>query len=113
VKLPARALVLASTAGVFQLAVNSREQRLAENQRAFRLGNERLRSALETKASAGAIPFLCECMDQTCMGRVDLTLDEYGDIRTHENRFLIIRDHPTLPHERVVQENGTYQIVEK
>ena len=93
--------------------MNTREERLAENQRAFRLGNERLRSALERTASDGPIPFLCECMDETCTGRVDLTLDAYGDIRAHENRFLIIRDHPTLPRERVVQENTTYQVVEK
>jgi hypothetical protein len=47
------------------------------------------------------------------MGRVDLTLDEYRVVRNHENRFFILRDHPTLPGERVVQENGSYQVVEK
>jgi uncharacterized protein with GYD domain len=93
--------------------LNSREERLAENQRAFRLGNERLRGVLETMGSSEPVPFLCECMDDTCMARVDLTLEEYGVIRSHENRFLIVRDHPTLPHERVVDENGVYQVVEK
>jgi hypothetical protein len=64
--------------------------------------------------SGEPVPFLCECMDDTCMGRrVDLTLEEYGVIRRHENRFVIMRDHPTLPRERVVQENGSYQVVEK
>jgi hypothetical protein len=91
----------------------SREQRLVENQHAFRLGNERLRGALETVVGAEPIPFLCECMDDTCMESVELTLDEYSDVRSHENRFVIVRDHPTLPDERVVEENGTYQLVEK
>ena len=91
----------------------SREQRLVENQQAFRLGNERLRGALETMVGAEPIPFLCECMDDTCMARVELTLDEYSDVRSRENRFVILRHHPTLPGERVVEENGAYQLVEK
>jgi hypothetical protein len=104
----------ARRAGVFQVALNSREERLAENQRAFRIGNERLRGALETTATSGdAVPFLCECMDDTCIARVDLTLEEYEAIRRHENRFVIVRNHPTLPRERVVQENSSYQVVEK
>jgi hypothetical protein len=93
--------------------LNSREQRFAENQRAFRIGNERLRRTLETTAGGESIPFLCECMDDTCMARVDLTLEAYAGIRTHENRFVIVRDHPTLAGERIVQDNGSYQIVEK
>jgi hypothetical protein len=93
--------------------LDTREQRLAENQRAFRTGNERLRSVLERRAGDETIPFLCECMDDTCMARVELTLEEYGGIRTDETRFVIARDHPRLPGERIVGDNGHYQIVEK
>ena len=94
--------------------MSTTDQRFIENQRAFRVGNERLRRALETAGFSGeSIPFLCECMDDTCLARVDLTLDEYQGIRTHENRFVIVRDHPTLPGEKVVAENCSHQIVEK
>jgi hypothetical protein len=72
-----------------------------------------LRSALEARAGGEPIPFLCECMDDTCLARVDLTLEEYGAVRRHENRFVIVRDHPTLPGERIVQENSLYQVTEK
>ena len=72
-----------------------------------------MRGALETMAGGDPIPFLCECMDDTCLARVDLTLDEYEGIRRHENRFVIVHDHPTLSGERIVEENGPYQIVEK
>jgi hypothetical protein len=95
------------------MVLNSRDKRLAENQRAFRIGNERLRGVLEKGAGGETIPFLCECMDDTCVARVALTLEEYEGIRTLENRFVIVRDHPTVPGERVVRENGSYQIVEK
>jgi hypothetical protein len=50
---------------VVQLALNTREQRLAETQRAFRIANERLGDALERSDGNEAIPFLCECMDDT------------------------------------------------
>jgi hypothetical protein len=93
--------------------LDSREKRLVENQRAFRMGNERLLGAVETMVDAEAIPFLCECMDDRCMARVELTLDQYAGVRSRENRFVIVRDHPTLPGERVVHEDGPYQIVEK
>ena len=93
--------------------MDSRDNHLAGNQRAFRIGNERLRAALKTRAGGAPIPFLCECTDDTCMARVDLTLEEYAGIRRHENRFVILRDHPTLPGERIVQEDGFRQVVEK
>jgi hypothetical protein len=93
--------------------LDSRDNHLAENQRAFRIGNERLRDAVEKRAGGAPVPFLCECTDDTCMARVDLTLDEYDGIRRHENRFVILRDHPTLPGERIVQEDGFRQVVEK
>jgi hypothetical protein len=93
--------------------LDSRDNHLAETQRAFRIGNERMRGAVEAWAGGEPIPFFCECTDDTCMGRVDLTLDEYASIRTHENRFVILRDHPILPGERIVEENGLYQVTEK
>jgi predicted metal-binding transcription factor (methanogenesis marker protein 9) len=99
--------------GYSKLALDSRDQRLAENQRAFRIGNERLRGAVEARGGGEPVPFLCECIDDTCMGRVDLTLEEYGGIRRHENRFVLLRDHPTLPGERIVQDDGFHQVVEK
>jgi hypothetical protein len=99
--------------GYSKLALDSRDKHLAETRRAFRIGNERLRGAVEARAGGEPIPFLCECTDDTCMARVDLMLDEYVSIRRHENRFVILRDHPTLPGERIVEENGFHQVVEK
>jgi hypothetical protein len=93
--------------------LDSRDKHLAENQRGFRIGNERLRGAVEASAGGEPVPFLCECTDETCMARVGLTLEEYASIRRHENRFVILRDHPTLRGERIVQENSLHQVVEK
>jgi hypothetical protein len=93
--------------------LESPEKDLVENQRAFRIGNERLRGALEARVGGESVPFLCECIDDTCLARVDLTLKEYDGIRSYENRFVIVPNHPTLPGDRIVEENSSYQIVEK
>jgi hypothetical protein len=93
--------------------LSSQKKHLAETHRAFRIGNDRLRGALEATAGAEPIPFLCECVDDRCLARVELTLEEYEAVRRHENRFVIVRDHPTLAGERIVQENCSYQVVEK
>jgi hypothetical protein len=98
--------------GYSKLALDSLDKHLAENQLAFRSGNERLRGAVEARAGGEPVPFLCECTDGTCLARVDLTLEEYAGIRRHENRFVILRDHPTLPGERIVEEKGFHQVVE-
>jgi hypothetical protein len=71
-----------------------------------------LRAVLEARVGAEPIPFLCECTEDSCLARVDLTLEEYDGIRTHENRFVIVRDHPKLLGARIVQDNGSYQVVE-
>jgi hypothetical protein len=114
---PTRALARCSFVpdgpGYSKLALHSLDKHLAENQLACRSGNERLRGAVEARAGGEPIPFLCECTDGTCLARVDLTLEEYRGIRRHENRFVILRDHPTLPGERIVEEKGFHQVVEK
>jgi hypothetical protein len=92
--------------------LDSPAKHLVENQRAFRIGNERLRRAVEERGGGEPVPFLCECTDDTCMARVDLTLEEYAGIRRHENRFVILCDHPILPGGRIVQEDGFHQVVE-
>jgi hypothetical protein len=93
--------------------VSSRDERLAENERAFRLGNERLKTVIGAAARNRAVPFICECTDDTCVDRVDLTLDEYLRVRSREDCFVIVSGHPRLPAEVVVEDNGRYQIVKK
>ena len=44
----------------------AREDRFVENEKLFRTANE-----------DQSIPFLCECIDETCMARIDLTPHEY------------------------------------
>jgi hypothetical protein len=91
--------------------MGSREERLVENEETFRSANEVLAEAAEQ--SDGKIPFLCECADDLCLGRVELTQTEYEDVRAHTDRFVIIAGHPQAERERVVGMLGPYELTEK
>jgi hypothetical protein len=43
--------------------------------------NERLRSAAEPLPSHAQVPFICECEDAECLGRVDVALGDYDEAR--------------------------------
>lgn len=91
-----------------------RNARLEENQETFRLANERLeRVVAERLGGADRVPFLCECADETCMGRIDLTLEDYRAVRAHENYFVILVDHRRSAGEEVVARRDGYDITEK
>jgi hypothetical protein len=91
-----------------------RQARRRENQEVFRRANERLSGVVEQRfASSEAVPFLCECADERCMGRVDLTLDEYRALRSQERQFVMLHDHARTAGERVVAERDGYDITVK
>jgi hypothetical protein len=94
--------------------VTARDQRLTENQKLFRKANERFEQRVEEYSRDGiSAPFLCECADETCLGRVELTLAEYEEIRQGTGRYVILPGHPTIENERVIDDRGEFQIVEK
>jgi hypothetical protein len=92
----------------------SREERFIQNEELFRSANERLRERAEViVAPRQSIPFLCECIDDTCMARIDLTLEDYDRIRSDDEHFVIAPGHPRLEGERVIAERGHFLIVTK
>jgi hypothetical protein len=94
--------------------VATREQRQAQNQDLFRLANERLDERVEDLTSDGApIPFLCECAEDGCLGRVELKREDYEAVRSKRNRYVILPGHATIASEVVVEDNGQYHVVEK
>jgi hypothetical protein len=94
--------------------MGSREERLVENEKTFRSANERIADAAEKSGSnPSKIPFLCECADDLCLGRVELTDAEYEEVRANRNRFVIIAGHPQAEAEHVVGMLGAYELVEK
>jgi len=82
----------------------------------FREVNERVRELnlrLEELTPYGS--WSCECSDTACLGRVDLTLDEYDAVRAEATHFVVVPspDHVDRAVETVTLETDRYWIVEK
>jgi hypothetical protein len=93
----------------------SRDDRSAENQVMFRHANELLN---ERVIEAGTtdhrhVPFLCECADEDCMGRIDATLDEFEDAHITSDRYFILPGHRRIEFEEAIEKNGRYEVVVK
>jgi hypothetical protein len=90
------------------------EQRAAQNETLFRSVNEEIE-----RLGQGAGPeslytaFVCECSDGTCAERIQLTIAEYEDVRSHSRWFATASGHVNLRIERVVRTTDRYVIVEK
>ncbi len=92
----------------------AREDRFVENEKLFRTANEGLRERVEDVVEPDqSIPFLCECIDETCMARIDLTHEEYQMARSDDQWFVIAPGHPRLDGERIVEEEDHFLIVTK
>lgn len=91
-----------------------RETRREENQKLFRIGNERLRMAVnQYKSADGRIPFLCECADEFCNGRVELELEDWESIARRPNHYVMVTGHPQSEGEKVVGMLEGYDVVRK
>jgi hypothetical protein len=85
---------------------------VARNEAFFRAVNEGIAEASERFESDEA-EFLCECGDAHCTHRIEVSLDEYENVRSHPTRFLVKRGHDLPEVEDVVQQRRRYAIVEK
>jgi hypothetical protein len=59
------------------------------------------------------IPFLCECADDACMGRVDMKLADYDDIHRDRDQYSVLRDHQIVDGERVIEQRLLFDVVTK
>jgi hypothetical protein len=94
----------------------SLEARLARNEVMFRAINERIRELADRFQHLGDedIAFVCECADETCVERVQLTQNQYDDVRAIPARFVVVPGHEATPLvERVVFRSETFVIVRK
>ena len=87
-----------------------REQRLRENEAVFRALNEQV----ELLREHGSRQLLvCECSDEECRDRLDLSLDEYVDVRSRPDCYVLEPGHERGEVEDVVARNDRYTVVHK
>jgi hypothetical protein len=90
----------------------ARGSRRVENQDMSRSANKRLQDVAGRTAEDGiVIPFLCECADDDCLGRVEISIDEYFIAHLAPEHYVIVAGHPRIDGEVVVDDRGHYEIV--
>ena len=92
-------------------------ERVARNDALFREANERILSAADSMEldHSEALPFLCECADESCTTVLQLSEDEYEAVRAHPTHFINARGHAANGGRwvRVLDEFDRYTVVEK
>jgi hypothetical protein len=89
-------------------------ERMRENEEVFRVANERLhRQIADAVAADRLVPFLCECEDELCLERMEMTLDDYGRVRADRNTFAVVPGHAAAHGEVVVHEHRSFHVVRK
>ena len=92
--------------------MDERSAKLAENETIFRAGNESIDKAAGDKLERA--PFMCECGDEHCFERIELTPAAYEAVRAHPARFFVVPGHEDLTAgEVVVEQHERYALVEK
>lgn len=88
---------------------------MEQNERNFRDANERLHELAEGAGveDAQLVPFLCECADETCLGRIGITLDRFAEIHVDRNRFVILPGHLRIATEEIIEVTEYYEVTEK
>lgn len=90
-----------------------RKQRLEENEKLFREVNERVEQMQATFQSRPDPEWVCECGDESCFEKLIVPLDEYHEVRSQDDWFLIKPGHEELDVERVVEQQNGFYVVEK
>jgi hypothetical protein len=89
-----------------------REQRVAANEMVFRAVNERI-DDLAGRWGASEATFVCECGDSSCAERLDVSRDQYEELRSNPRHFAVMRGHELPDVEAVVGDLGGFLVVEK
>jgi hypothetical protein len=94
--------------------MRTRDTRREENQKLFRRGNERLHSAVRHQVSDDSrVPFLCECADEFCDGRVELRMEQWEGVARRPQHYVMVSGHPRSEGEKIVGSLDGYDIVRK
>jgi hypothetical protein len=94
--------------------MRTQDTRRKEHQQLFRFGNERLRSAVSDQVPEdGRVPFLCECADEFCDGRVELRMEQWEGVAREPHLYVMVSGHPRSEGEKVVGALDGYDVVRK
>jgi hypothetical protein len=96
----------------------SHEERLALNEARVREVNETIERANEKLGPAPgedglALNILCECGTRGCDQIVEISSEEYREVRAEPTRFVVVPGHEQAEIERIVEDRRRFAVVEK
>jgi 5-bromo-4-chloroindolyl phosphate hydrolysis protein len=90
------------------------QERAARNQSLFRAVNEKLNDVNEMLSSVSdTFVIACECADTNCVEMIDISPQDYADVRADPRRFVILAGHVYPDVENVIRQVDGYVVVEK
>lgn len=98
--------------GEHDKVIDERERRVIRNEMLFREVNERIEDVSEVRRS-DLIEFLCECGEETCLEQVELTREEYEEVRSVSDHFAMKPGHEHPDFERVIDRRDRYVVIDK
>jgi hypothetical protein len=94
---------------------DDREVRIGKNEILYRAVNEEVRE-LDARLGAASLPtqsFVCECGNADCTERIELTDEEYAQVRADPTTFALVNGHEMPEVEYVVRRTDRYCVVRK
>jgi hypothetical protein len=91
-------------------------ERTGENEALFRELNERLsKRTRDDTAWTSPLKWICECAEETCTERIEMSALEYEKLRSEPTHFAVVPngDHISPDVERIVEKHDRYWVVEK
>ncbi len=94
--------------------MEERKSRIGLNEAVFREVNERIEQLSETFGlDQEPLDLICECGDASCVQRITMSHSEYESLREEPRQFAVSSGHEIPDVERIVEQRGGYDVVEK
>jgi hypothetical protein len=94
--------------------IDERTKRLAANEAVFRTVNEKLEDLNEAFSFAtSTFSIVCECGDIACVEQIEISEEQYAELRSDPTHFAIVPSHEADGIEELIESRAGYVIVRK
>lgn len=94
--------------------MDERAHRLGLNEALFREVNERIEQVSESlQITTEQLAILCECGDESCTERVEVSTTDYERIRADPTLFFVLPGHEAPEVEDIVEQTRGWDVVRK
>ena len=93
---------------------DERQRRISLNETVFRQANEQIQRINEAFAAVTErMTLVCECGDTSCTEQIEMSGDEYEQLRSESTQFAVKPGHEIPDVEDVVRSEEGYDVVRK